>query len=351
MVGSPKKATVYLLIAALLSTAFFANFPPLNAQEGATQMLISPETVTLPVGSNFTVTVNVTNVKGLYTWQAVLKYNGSVINCTGVWVPAENVFKGKIYTGVEPEFGKDYIDGYDYMMYAASLVGWDVFVNVDNGILFKANFTVINVGATRITFATKEHPARKDQLTAFNSFMLDSDLNDIDFSATSFCTVVAEGATVNLPPVARLAVYVPQVDTSRYVALRGYTPTGTIPYAFAYKGFPVTFNASASHDDGYITRYVWDFGDGNITETTGPVVVHIYNSTGRFTVTLTVFDNGEPPLNSTCQYIIVVGLLVERFDWSPFLYGLAGIIAVAIVVQSARKIHARLRMRKLHVQA
>jgi PKD repeat protein len=260
------------------------------------------------------------------------------------------VFKGKIYAGVESEFGEDYIDGYDYMMYAASLQG-ENFVNVDNGILFKANFTVINIGATRITFATKEHPARKDPLTVFDSFMLDSDLNDIDFSASNFCTVISEGATVNLPPVARLAVYVPEVDTSRYVALRGYTPSGTIPYTFAYKGFPVTFNASTSHDDGYITRYVWDFGDGNITETTGPVVVHVYNSTGRITATLAVFDNGEPPLNSTCQYIIVVGLLVERFDWSPFLYGLAAILVAAIVVQSVRKIHAKLRMRKLRVHS
>ena len=350
MVKHSKKIIVYMLIAALSATVFFANFPALNAQEGAAQMLISPETVTLPVGANFTVTVNVTNVQKLYTWQVVLKYNGSVINCTDVWVPAENVFKGKIYAGVEPEFGKDYIDGYDYMMYGASLVG-DVFVNVDNGILFKANFTIINVGATRITFATKEHPARRDQLTAFVSFILDYDLNDIDFSASNFCTVISEGATVNLPPVARLAVYVREVDTSRYVALRGYTPTGTIPYAFAYKGYPVIFNASASHDDGYITRYVWDFGDGNITETTGPVVVHVYNSTGRFTVSLAVFDNGEPPLNSTCQYIIVVGLLVERFNWSPFLYGLAAILVVAIVVQSVRKIHAKLRMRKLRVHS
>ena len=344
MVKSLKKIIVYMLIAALSTTVLFATFPALNAQEGAAQMLISPETVTLPVGANFTVTINVTNVQKLYTWQVVLKYNGSVINCTDVWIPADNVFKGKIYAGVEHEHGKDYIDGYDYMMYAASLVG-DVLVNVDNGILFKANFTVVDVGATRIMFATKEHPARRDPYTSFESFILDYDLEEISFSASNFCTAIVEGSAVNLPPVARLVVYVQEVETSRYVVLRGYTPAGTIPYTFAYKGFPVIFNASASHDDGYITRYVWDFGDGNITETLEPVVVHVYNSTGRKLVTLTVFDNGDPPLKSTCQYIVVVGLLVERFDWSPFLYGLAAILVVVIVVQSVRKIHARLRMR------
>jgi parallel beta-helix repeat protein len=165
--------------------SFAINIKPAKASE-ATQMLISPEMLTLPIGASFTVTINVTNVERLFCWQVILKYNGSVINCTDVWVPAENVFKGKIYAGVEPEFGKDYIDGYDYMMYGASLQG-ENFVNVDNGILFKANFTVINAGATRITFATKEYPVHVDHYT-FESFLLDYDFNEISFDA-NFCTV------------------------------------------------------------------------------------------------------------------------------------------------------------------
>ena len=58
----------------------------------------------------------------------------------------------------------------------------------------------------------------------------------------------------------------------------------------------VTFDASASYDsDGTIVSYKWDFGDGNITTVTNPIITHIYTtatSTVNYTVTLTVTDNG-----------------------------------------------------------
>ena len=54
----------------------------------------------------------------------------------------------------------------------------------------------------------------------------------------------------------------------------------------------VIFNASASYDpDGYVAKYIWDFGDGNITTVTTPIVSHSYNDTGPYIVSLTVVDN------------------------------------------------------------
>lgn len=57
----------------------------------------------------------------------------------------------------------------------------------------------------------------------------------------------------------------------------------------------VTFNASASYDpDGSIISYTWDFGDGNVTTVTDPIITHVYpaaESTVNYTVTLTVTDN------------------------------------------------------------
>lgn len=57
-------------------------------------------------------------------------------------------------------------------------------------------------------------------------------------------------------------------------------------------GHVMRFDASASSDpDGRVTRYDWDFGDGNARPDGGVKPAHIYEYPGAFTVTLTVTDN------------------------------------------------------------
>lgn len=51
----------------------------------------------------------------------------------------------------------------------------------------------------------------------------------------------------------------------------------------------VTFNASESSDDGSISSYEWNFGDGN--RGTGVTSTHTYSTTGTFSVRLKVTDN------------------------------------------------------------
>jgi serine protease len=52
----------------------------------------------------------------------------------------------------------------------------------------------------------------------------------------------------------------------------------------------VSFDASGSTDsDGSIERYEWDFGDG--TAATGETVTHSFDSSGEYTVSLTVTDD------------------------------------------------------------
>ena len=58
--------------------------------------------------------------------------------------------------------------------------------------------------------------------------------------------------------------------------------SGTAPLA-------VSFDASASSDDGTIASYSWSFGDGGTG--TGVQTTHTYNAGGTFTATLTVTDN------------------------------------------------------------
>ena len=55
-------------------------------------------------------------------------------------------------------------------------------------------------------------------------------------------------------------------------------------------GNAVSFNGSSSYDnDGTISSYSWDFGDGSTG--TGQITTHIYTNEGSYTVTLTVTDD------------------------------------------------------------
>ncbi len=75
----------------------------------------------------------------------------------------------------------------------------------------------------------------------------------------------------------------------------GATPIDTPPAAtFSYSCAVGTcnFDGSASTDDHGITRYAWDFGDGQ-GDTSGAAVGHTYASSGTFTVRLTVTDGAN----------------------------------------------------------
>jgi PGF-pre-PGF domain-containing protein len=86
--------------------------------------------------------------------------------------------------------------------------------------------------------------------------------------------------TVNSPPIASFT----------------YTPPSPLT------GQIITFNASSSYDDGNITSYYWNFGDGS--NATGMVVDHTYSSAGTYTVTLEVEDD-LGFLNSTSVNITI----------------------------------------------
>jgi PKD repeat protein len=92
---------------------------------------------------------------------------------------------------------------------------------------------------------------------------------------------------------------------------KGLGPTGPVAI-FTWRptnptaSQPVTFNASQSYDDKYgtIASYTWNFGDGNTTTVTGPIVLHEFTSPGTYTVTLTVIDSNLQP-KSTSHTITV----------------------------------------------
>jgi PKD repeat protein len=66
------------------------------------------------------------------------------------------------------------------------------------------------------------------------------------------------------------------------------------PHASFYYSCGTTFcgfDAEASWDDGYITNYRWNWGDGTFTNGTNSSPSHTYAAHGTYTVTLTVTDN------------------------------------------------------------
>ena len=66
---------------------------------------------------------------------------------------------------------------------------------------------------------------------------------------------------------------------------------------------PIFFDGSGSKDlDGYIVKYLWDFGDGSTGE--GTTISHIYTKPGTFTVTLKVTDNLGATATDTCKVTV-----------------------------------------------
>jgi hypothetical protein len=132
---------------------------------------VNPSFTSLTHGQNLTVTICVGNVLYLRTWGVYLIYNGSVLNFTNAWIPEDNVFAGKLFAHVPPFVG-DTHDGNKYLEYGsflASSFGKRKYVNVTEGVLFKANFTALENGNTTLLIST-------------GSYLFDPDTNEIPYA-------------------------------------------------------------------------------------------------------------------------------------------------------------------------
>ncbi len=129
---------------------------------------------------------------------------------------------------------------------------------------------------------TKPSPAAQS-FTITNVIFADQNSNPI-LSATSGAG--ANETITNSPPTASFTVTALLKDDPACIPVTG---SNCSPYAFSFDG-----STSGDPEDGAIasTNFFWDFGDGTQDlATTGPVVVHDYNSQGQFDVSLRVEDN------------------------------------------------------------
>lgn len=75
--------------------------------------------------------------------------------------------------------------------------------------------------------------------------------------------------------------------------------------AKVFTGQTVSLSGAGSQDNSGIRTYVWRFGDGSRAERE-ETVKHIYRQPGNYTVTLTVTDDGIPPLTDQAILILTV---------------------------------------------
>lgn len=94
-------------------------------------------------------------------------------------------------------------------------------------------------------------------------------------------------------------------------------------------GLTVNVDASSTTDDGTITQYSWNFGDGNVKSSSVSTSSNTYINAGTYTINLTVTDNNGQK-NSVTQiitvqksnvppkanFVAVINNLVVNFDGS-----------------------------------
>lgn len=105
-------------------------------------------------------------------------------------------------------------------------------------------------------------------------------------------------------------------DTSESIIKSGISviddpipPTAVIDNEIGYilVGNEITFSGEMSTDNDEIISYLWDFGDGTTSSTVN--TTHIYNTTGEYSISLTVKDAAD---NINTQYIDVT--VIENIE-------------------------------------
>jgi hypothetical protein len=226
------------------------------------------------------------------------------------------------------------------------------------------NCTALGEGASTIQLATKSNPVVKSAFSSgFASFLAtwsDQFQAFVDIPQTLRVeSAVMTCGNVASKPIATFTAAPTLPETTGHLVLSGHVPIGDTGYAQGYKTYPITFNASRSIgtltlDNGTrvqstagVAEYHWNFGDGTNVTTENPIIAHTYNETGNWQATLWVEDKETPPTSSdnTVQ-IMVIGLVLDYFNWTPFIYTVFALIIALIVFLVFRETRGYLRTKR-----
>ncbi len=164
MMSRPRLFVLSALI--LLAIFLFTPTLPMKAAKALDQanMFVYPDSIVNPAltpSNNFTITINVSDVANLFTWQVKLRFDPSIMECTDAYYPPGHVFDGLTNIPVEPEI--DNVAG--SVLYGCSLLMDSV--DVPGGVLCALDFHVLDRGSCALA------------LDQDDSFLLDYDLNVI----------------------------------------------------------------------------------------------------------------------------------------------------------------------------
>ena len=213
------------------------------------------------VGKEFSADVTITDGENVSAYQVTVEFNPNTL----ALVDSKNADYLPAGAFVVPPI----ITDNDITLAATSLAG----ASNGNGTLATITFAVVDADSSTIKFTAV--------------LLSDPDANQLDVITTN--GQITGPVDLNEAPVAVIEASPSKV----------------------YTGQTVSLNGASSQDDSGIRTYVWHFGDGSSTEQ-NEAVTHVYNQPGNYTVTLTVTDDGVPPL--TDQAILVVTVTDEKLS-------------------------------------
>ena len=217
---------------------------------------IQPLEVKSPaVGKEFSVDVVITNGENVAAYQVTVEFNPNTL----ALVDTKNADYLPAGVFVVPPI----ITDNNVTLAATSLAD----ASNGDGILATITFAVVDVNPSTITFTAV--------------LLSDPEANQLGVITTN--GQITGPADINEFPVAVIDVTPNKVFTDQ----------------------TVTLSAAGSQDDSRIKTYVWRFGDGSSVERK-ETVEHVYKQSGTYTVTLTVTDDGVPPLKDEAIFVITV---------------------------------------------
>jgi len=259
------------LVALLLVPMFMTN---VGISSPPTKMYVDPSPVKDPamgIGSVFTVSVEVLDVTDLYGWQFKMLFNSSLIKATEIAIGPFLATAPDNYGVQTMALKKDNVAGYvlaSQVLKPKTGVGYPPHGASGGGELATVTFQVAAVGVTLL-----------------------------DLTLTKLNTMVA-GNNLPIEHIAEDGVFDNRLTNLLPFAIFTVTPP------IGIEGDTFTFDASASRDDGWLTSYFWDFGDGTSANSKTLQKTFRSGTEGTYHVTLTVTDNDGA--STSAQYDLTI---------------------------------------------